>query len=345
MRPRPCRAPPASSASPCSADASSTRPFRNVRRIPETGRGVELGRDVEVGSFPRRSPRSASRRTRRRACSRGRRRLRPCGREATGVRSVSVADDPHLVGVVEPGAAAAASTRLPRPSRAGTRRRSSPRTRVSGMPASWAYALVGNWQPTHGISSAIVRRKNGAARFLHQRPPFGVDLAPAAGVVGRLDRDPRVHVVGGVEVDRRDLADELRRRLGRPRPRRSGRASSSSAGAGTRRASAISRISSSTSGRASGCVLISTCQPGCTSSDRSTSSGRTRSTRGSRAPMRRSPGRPAPSSSIRPPCRSSLTMSQWTALLVQPAGERRARRRPRGAPSRRSSRRRAMLRV
>ena len=38
------------------------------------------------------------------------------------------------------------------------------------MPASWAYAFVGNWQPTHGISSAIVRRKNGAcAMFISAR--------------------------------------------------------------------------------------------------------------------------------------------------------------------------------
>ena len=34
------------------------------------------------------------------------------------------------------------------------------------MPASCASALVGNWPTTHGISSVIVRRKNGAAALV-----------------------------------------------------------------------------------------------------------------------------------------------------------------------------------
>ena len=258
-----------SSASPSSADASSTRPFRNVRRMEETAAVPS-----SVGTFNRIVPSAES--------SIGEKKNSPPGMftwpSSTSPlpplqRQAEVrfrADDPNLVSRIEPVAVA-------------------PHPLAFGIPVAQARSvkpILERAQRHARLLGERVRRELAAdprdlvghrppeerrLRDVHQGTPFGGDLRLAARVVGRLDRDPRVHVVGGVEVDRRHLADELGRRLRRPDVvdgksvqfiRRSGYAPASrSAGSAPRPA-----------GRASGCVRISTCQPGCTPSDRSTSS-------------------------------------------------------------------------
>ena len=56
----------------------------------------------------------------------------------------------------------------------------------------------------------------GLAGLLEQLAPLGVELGARVDVLGRADRQPGVLVVDLVALDRRQLAEQLERRLERP---------------------------------------------------------------------------------------------------------------------------------
>jgi hypothetical protein len=125
------------------------------------------------------------------------------------------ADDPHLVGGVEPREQAVHGLRLLVPvAQAGGVEEVLERPqlhagllgqRVRRELAADPRDLVGHRSPEEGSHGP-----------LGQRAPLRAEFRRPACVVGRLDGDPRVHVVGREQVDRRDLARELLRRLRRP---------------------------------------------------------------------------------------------------------------------------------
>ena len=145
-----------------SAEASTTRPSEKRSRMPRTSRPLQIaGNSVKAivpsaevstgqpknsppGMFP--VPASTSMR-------------RPGEREP---EVGAVADDPHLLGASKSAACAPAARARP-PSRAGTRRTGSPRTRRAVMPASWASAGVGYQHITHG--NAFVLTRSVAERY------------------------------------------------------------------------------------------------------------------------------------------------------------------------------------
>ena len=183
------------------------------------------------GSSPRPSPRPARRRTPRPACSPGPRRLRP-----RGPRSRASGRCPRRRSAPCPRrrtARAAGSSRSSSASQSrSTPRRRSPRTRRPTSRPPVRARGVGNWQLTHGISCAIVRRKNGADAFLTSARRSGVSSATPRVLSGASIVIRASMWSVAKQVDLRQLADELgRRRLG-PDARRSARATSSSAAAG-----------------------------------------------------------------------------------------------------------------
>ena len=118
----------------------------------------------------------------------------------------------------------------------------------------------------------------GAAQHLLGREPLLRELGALVRVLGRPDRDHPVDLLPD-PLDRGRFAQDLERRLTGERAADL-LERSCSIGYAPRRA--ICSITASISGRAAGCRGSQTCQPGWTSSDRSTSSLAYSSIRGSR---------------------------------------------------------------
>ena len=213
---RRCRACAAGTPRPLGADASTIRALLEdephaVDLVPVVD-GRELAR---TRSRPRPSPRSASRRPRRPACSRARRRPRRCGRRADSVRSVPAPDDPHLVRVVEDVGDA------PHPLGLGVpvaQDRLEDELLVAApivMPASCAPSSIGYSAITHGTSIAIVRVAHRRGRLLHAPP----GAPPRARRPRACSRAPRSSMNASPSVPDRAAAAATPRAAARAAPR------------------------------------------------------------------------------------------------------------------------------
>ena len=197
------------------------------------------------------------------------------------VRSVPSPDDPHRAAAVE------ARLDLAHP-------------RLLGVPVEQA-GVVDEVRVLRRATSPPARRpprsgtrrrpsaRRGCARACSPAPspagappPLVVELGARVHVLGRADRQPGVLVLDRVELDRRQLAEQLERRLERPVEVGAEAVGSPVDAREVVGAAAADRARDLlTSGRASGVARTETCQPGCTSRHRSTSSSASSATRGS----------------------------------------------------------------
>ena len=180
------------------------------------------------------------------------------------------------------GRRSAASAPARRPSREGRRRRGSRRTRRSPCPRPARAPASGTGSPTHGSSWRKTRSIAGRnAACMAPRRSAG-SARGVARVLRRLDRRsarrsaPSVccSIDGTSAIRSSESGAEPRARRERCRRTRG-------AGARTRRARRASRAISSRSGRPGGVPTTSTCQPGWTPTQVSTSSSASWRSRGS----------------------------------------------------------------
>ena len=119
--------------------------------------------------------------------------------------------------------------------------------------------------------------------LLRGRLPLVREIGPFVRVLRRPDRDQGVDLAPDPLLQRRRPPQDLDAAPPGRTGRRSARTTSCRIGYAPRRATCS--ITASTSGRASGVERITTCHPGCTPTDRSTSSRAYSSTRGSRTSL------------------------------------------------------------
>ena len=312
------------------ADASTTTPSRNAQ--PDALAGARPGRapgTPSTRSRPRRSPRAASRRTPRPACCSAPSSTWPSRPAIENVRSVPGADDPHRLGRVEPLGVAAHPRRPRRPSRAAARRRRSPCSRrASSRP------------PGRARSSGTGSRPSGISRAQPPLGPNGGVRLAAARPAGRARASSPPRVFSGAQIRIRASSSsrmraslgaispsELDRRLARPEAveRHLLRVDVAEP---HERIGALARdqpdhLLEQRPRRAASRATI-TCQPGWTS--RRPLDEQPRVLLDARVYSAHAPfsWTTLPSSSIRPPFRSSLTMSQWMRARVQAADLREA---------------------